>query len=116
MVIVAQWKKGLTWCLDPDPRQHSRYVSFTSIRYWYRPVIRDKFCERGKQARASETMRFLRFKLADGPAQYGIQHADGSVTVAEGDPFEGGLHETGVAAPVARTPLPPVAPTQIYCM
>ena len=61
-------------------------------------------------------MKFLRFEDSAGAVTYGISHADGSVTVAEGCPFSGsGLKDTGRAATVARY-LSPVDPPMVVCI
>ena len=60
-------------------------------------------------------VRFLRYADAGGAVSYGIEHADGSVTVAEGCPFAGGLRDTGRAASVAQR-LSPIVPTNVICI
>lgn len=59
-------------------------------------------------------MKFLRFADKAGVVQYGISHASGAVTVAEGSPYAG-LTDTGRPADVA-THLSPVDPTMVICI
>lgn len=58
---------------------------------------------------------FARFQDASGSVSYGIEHGDGSVTYATGDPFAGSLKDTGKAAVVQKL-LSPVVPPIIVCI
>mmetsp|Transcript_26469 Transcript_26469/g.61748 ORF Transcript_26469/g.61748 Transcript_26469/m.61748 type:complete len:282 (+) Transcript_26469:55-900(+) len=60
-------------------------------------------------------VRFKRFEDEGGAVCYGILQVDGSVTHAEGCPFEGSLADTGRKAVVARC-LPPVEPKELICI
>lgn len=62
-------------------------------------------------------MRIVRYRPeeADASAQYGITHEDGSITRAEGDPFQGGLTDSGEPADVGRM-LAPIEPAAILCI
>merc|ERR1719215_2187118 len=60
-------------------------------------------------------VRFARFEDAAGATSYGIQQADGAITVAEGCPFAGTLKDTGRKASVQRL-LSPVVPPSIICI
>lgn len=61
-------------------------------------------------------MRIVRYQTGPNTeANYGLLHPSGGVTRAEGDPFEGGLADTGesVASPELLTP---IAPAAILCI
>jgi len=59
-------------------------------------------------------VKFLRFEDKAGAVAYGISHADGAVTVAEGCPYSG-LRDTGRPAVVEKH-LSPVDPTMVICI
>lgn len=60
-------------------------------------------------------VRLARFQDQAGATSYGISHADGSLTVAEGCPFAGTLKDTGRKA-VAKCHLAPFQPTSVICI
>ncbi|TWT96003.1 Ureidoglycolate lyase [Botrimarina colliarenosi] len=69
-------------------------------------------------------MRIVRYKVSsdtpsavptDHRAHWGLQLPNGMVNVASGDPFDGGLADTGEPAEVAEL-LAPVQPTSILCI
>jgi len=60
-------------------------------------------------------VRICRFEDEKGQVSYGIDHADGSVTYATGDPFSGTLANTGTKA-VVKQQLSPVSPPAIICI
>jgi 2-keto-4-pentenoate hydratase/2-oxohepta-3-ene-1,7-dioic acid hydratase in catechol pathway len=60
-------------------------------------------------------VRFGRYKDAKGDIAYGIAHADGSMTVAEGCPFAGTLRDTGCKADV-KSFCSPIQPSSIVCI
>jgi len=59
-------------------------------------------------------MKFLRFEDNSGTVKYGIKHANGSVTVASGCPYDG-LTDTGQPAQI-KTHLSPIEPTSVVCI
>jgi len=59
--------------------------------------------------------RFGRFEDAQGAVSYGIAHKDGSLTVADGCPYDGTLKDTGRKASV-KTHLSPIKPTSVICI
>ena len=63
---------------------------------------------------AQTMVKFLRFEDKAGALCYGISHAGGAVTVAEGCPYSG-LRDTGKPAAVARH-LSPIEPTNVICI
>lgn len=60
-------------------------------------------------------VRITRFETQSGDVSYGVSHADGSVTVAEGCPFSGTFKDTGKVANVAKA-LAPIEPTSVVCI
>jgi len=60
-------------------------------------------------------VRFVRVETEAGVATYGFPQSDGSVNVAEGCPYTGGLTDTGRKATVRRH-LAPVEPTSVICI
>ena len=65
--------------------------------------------QRGRQGE-SGSQTFVRYRLGDGPAMYGILQGDEVATTA-GDPFAGGLTATGTAGRVGADGLTLLAPT-----
>lgn len=59
-------------------------------------------------------MRIIRFLDQDRNVSFGIEHANQTVTVAEGDPFKG-VTDTGVEAKVTKV-LSPIKPEAILCI
>lgn len=60
-------------------------------------------------------VRFGRFVDTQGSVSYGIAHAGGSMTVAEGCPYEGTLRDTGRKANV-KSMCAPIQPTAVICI
>lgn len=59
-------------------------------------------------------MRILRYQNSAGQIGYGIEHADGKVTRAEGNPFEG-IKDSGKVDNVVKR-LSPIEPKAILCI
>lgn len=59
-------------------------------------------------------MKIIRFADPNGEIRFGRLHADGSTTLAGGDPLQG-RHDTGAPAEVSRL-LAPVEPVDILCI
>mmetsp|Transcript_136216 Transcript_136216/g.236843 ORF Transcript_136216/g.236843 Transcript_136216/m.236843 type:complete len:284 (-) Transcript_136216:42-893(-) len=60
-------------------------------------------------------VRIARFQDASGAVSYGLMHADGSLTYAEGCPFTGTLTDTKRAATATKF-LTPVEPKALLCI
>lgn len=61
-------------------------------------------------------VRLVRFENQEGGVTYGIEHADMSITVAEGCPYTGSLKDTGRKALNIKQRLAPVQPSAVICI